>query len=226
MGRPNTQFSLRNKTSPSTCQSVRSTFTVHWNIWHHICKGHWTMACVGKYWGNSMCIRRMEWRWSYLPRGKIHARFNLETFTGSRRADCKLRGSISSGVILFNGAKVMSVCRLQASTALSIAVKQYFMLRMVWWSKQFSPTVCASDWARMIWRKQTELPNRGCTLIYHQRWPWFSAPAKQKSSMCRKVLRAYQNESRRFSYKQMEWWTGDIYGTFDWTTFDWPFYGK
>lgn len=48
------------------------------------------------------------------------ARFNLEAFSDSSWADCKsTRKSTSSGCIFLNGALVMSVCRTQASIALS-----------------------------------------------------------------------------------------------------------
>ena len=53
---------------------------------------------------------------------KVHAKsqFVLEAFSDSSWADCKsTRRSTSSGVIFLNGSLVMSVCRTQASVALS-----------------------------------------------------------------------------------------------------------
>eukprot|EP00435_Cladocopium_sp_Y103_P016569 s1241_g4.t1 len=55
-----------------------------------------------------------------IPELTGNAQFTLEAYSDSSWADCKTtRKSTSSGVICLNGALVMSVCRTQASVALS-----------------------------------------------------------------------------------------------------------
>ena len=55
-----------------------------------------------------------------VPDVRTESQFVLEAFSDSSWADCKAtRRSISSGVIFLNGSLVMSVCRTQASVALS-----------------------------------------------------------------------------------------------------------
>eukprot|EP00435_Cladocopium_sp_Y103_P052087 s508_g16.t1 len=55
-----------------------------------------------------------------LPHDKTEAKFNLEAFSDSSWADCKsTRRSTSSGLVFLNGALILSVCRTQASVALS-----------------------------------------------------------------------------------------------------------
>ena len=55
-----------------------------------------------------------------VPDVSSRAQFNIEAFSDSSWADCKAtRKSTSSGCIFLNGALVMSICRTQASIALS-----------------------------------------------------------------------------------------------------------
>ena len=55
-----------------------------------------------------------------VPDVSSRAQFNIEAFSDSSWADCKsTRKSTSSGCIFLNGALVMSICRTQASIALS-----------------------------------------------------------------------------------------------------------
>ena len=55
-----------------------------------------------------------------VPNDQSEARFNLEAFSDSSWADCKAtRKSTSSGLVFLNGALVLSICRTQASVALS-----------------------------------------------------------------------------------------------------------
>ena len=51
---------------------------------------------------------------------KSEERFNLEAFSDSSWADCKsTRRSTSSGLVFHNGSMILSICRTQASVALS-----------------------------------------------------------------------------------------------------------
>ena len=55
-----------------------------------------------------------------IPADKAEARFNIEAFSDSSWADCKsTRKSTSSGLVFLNGAMILSICRTQASVALS-----------------------------------------------------------------------------------------------------------
>jgi hypothetical protein len=55
-----------------------------------------------------------------VPQEKPEARFNLEAFSDSSWADCKsTRRSTSSGLVFLNGSMILSICRTQASVALS-----------------------------------------------------------------------------------------------------------
>ena len=55
-----------------------------------------------------------------VPDVRTDSQFVLEAFSDSSWADCKAtRRSTSSGVIFLNGSLVMSLCRTQASLALS-----------------------------------------------------------------------------------------------------------
>ena len=55
-----------------------------------------------------------------VPNDQSEARFNLEAFSDSSWADCKAtRKSTSSGLVFLNGALILSICRTQASVALS-----------------------------------------------------------------------------------------------------------
>ena len=55
-----------------------------------------------------------------VPQEKSEARFNLEAFSDSSWADCKsTRRSTSSGLVFLNGSMILSICRTQASVALS-----------------------------------------------------------------------------------------------------------
>ena len=55
-----------------------------------------------------------------VPNDRPQARFNLDPFSDSSWADCKsTRKSTSSGMLFLNGALILSICRTQASVALS-----------------------------------------------------------------------------------------------------------
>eukprot|EP00435_Cladocopium_sp_Y103_P060379 s975_g22.t1 len=55
-----------------------------------------------------------------IPSEQSTARFNIDAFSDSSWADCKTtRKSTSSGLVFVNGAMVLSICRTQASVALS-----------------------------------------------------------------------------------------------------------
>ena len=55
-----------------------------------------------------------------IPADKAEAKFNIEAFSDSSWADCKsTRKSTSSGLVFLNGAMILSICRTQASVALS-----------------------------------------------------------------------------------------------------------
>ena len=67
-----------------------------------------------------------------IPEWMTNGRFVLEAFSDSSWADCKTtRRSTSSGLIFLNGSLLTSICRTQASVALSQVVKLSCMLRMV-----------------------------------------------------------------------------------------------
>jgi len=55
-----------------------------------------------------------------IPADKAEAKFNIEAFSDSSWADCKsTRKSTNSGLVFLNGAMILSICRTQASVALS-----------------------------------------------------------------------------------------------------------
>ena len=55
-----------------------------------------------------------------VPPDRATARFNIDAFSDSSWADCKTtRKSTSSGLVFLNGAMILSICRTQASVALS-----------------------------------------------------------------------------------------------------------
>ena len=55
-----------------------------------------------------------------VPSDQATARFNIDAFSDSSWADCKTtRKSTSSGLVFLNGAMILSICRTQASVALS-----------------------------------------------------------------------------------------------------------
>eukprot|EP00435_Cladocopium_sp_Y103_P033915 s1403_g8.t1 len=55
-----------------------------------------------------------------IPSEQSTARFNIDAFSDSSWADCKpSRKSTSSGLVFLNGALVLSICRTQATVALS-----------------------------------------------------------------------------------------------------------
>ena len=57
---------------------------------------------------------------SNVPHERSEARFNLAAFNDSSWLDCmSTRRSTSSCLVFFNGSMVLSVCRTQASVALS-----------------------------------------------------------------------------------------------------------
>ena len=62
-----------------------------------------------------------------IPDVRADSQFTLEAFSDSSWADCKsTRRSTSSGVIFLNGSLVMSVCRTQASVALSLCEAEFY----------------------------------------------------------------------------------------------------
>ena len=62
-----------------------------------------------------------------IPADRSEARFNIEAFSDSSWADCKsTRKSTSSGLVFLNGAMILSICRTQASVALSSCEAELF----------------------------------------------------------------------------------------------------
>ena len=71
---------------------------------------------LSDFWRNDDLIQNE----ATIPEWSTEGRFTLEAFSDSSWADCRTtRRSTSSGLIFLNGALLMSICKTQASVALS-----------------------------------------------------------------------------------------------------------
>ena len=124
MGRPDIQFAVKTLSSYMARPSVKA-FSALKHLASYL-DGSADDAVFLHSIDENQCIFA-AWRDNELVDGEVkvpsdvtQARFNLEAFSDSSWADCKAtRESTSSGVVFLNSVMIFSICRAQASVALS-----------------------------------------------------------------------------------------------------------
>ena len=103
-----------------------------------------------------------------VPSDKSQARFNLDAFSDSSCADCKsTRKSTSSGMVFLNGALIHSICRTQASVALSSCEAELYAANGLMVECMYLYRLC-----KFLCNDSIEVNSKdvGSISIFHQQW--------------------------------------------------------